>query len=210
MMFFSACSAFLIMAGAFSLFSLFLARSGEELGFISFLHQGYEHLPAFYSLAFFWGGAFLMLWTGSWSVNSAWVLSVAAVVHVPPIAALWVLALLGGISVSDAQTMTFATLYICNWIASGVLVLGLLWMVYQTMKRRLLHPMYVGVAAVLWVAYASAFYFFVTQWGVPSAAHEWAVRFPNPVDWSIWIGISALPLTPLFLQPLLLEYSRHR
>lgn len=210
MMLASACAAFLLMLGSLGLLSLYLEGTGEVLGFIPFLRQGYEHLPVFYSLAFFWGGAFLMLWTCSWSVNSAWLLSVAAIIYAPPIAALWALALIGGISVNDAQTMTYATVYICNWIASAALVLGLLWMAYQNKKRRLVHPSYIWIAAALWIAYTSAFYLFVTQWSVPPGAHDWIVRFPNPVNWSIWIGISALPVTPLFLQPLLLENARHR
>ena len=111
---------------------------------------------------------------------------------------------------NDAQTITTAAIYVCNWIASAILVLGFLWMAYQSEKRRLVHPSYTWIAAALWITYASVFYYFVNEWDVSPESQDWAVRFPNPVNWSIWIGISALPITPLFLQPLLLDYARHR
>jgi len=199
----------LMFLASLAVLIILIRAGGENLGLIRFLRQGYEHLPTAYTLAYFWGGILLILWTGTWSINFVWVLCVAAVIHLPPITVIWLLALLGRLSISDAQTTTHATVYICNWIASTILVAGLLWMVYQSYKKRIVPASYIWVAAVLWIIYSGVFYHFAGQWDVPAAAKEWVVRFPNPVDWSIWIGISTLPVTPLFLQPLLLDYARH-
>ena len=200
----------LIFLAALAVLIVIIRAGGENLGLVSYLRQGYGHLPEALILAYFWGGILLILWVGSWSVNFAWVLCVAALVYLPPITAIWILALLGRLSISDAQTTTHATVYICNWIASTILVAGLLWMVYQSYKKQIVPASHIWVAALLWIIYSGVFYYFAGQWDVPAAAKEWVVRFPNPVDWSIWIGISTLPVTPLFLQPLLLDYARHR
>ena len=210
MMFASTAVAFLLFLVSLAAVTALLNATGETLSFVSFLHQGYEHLPAAYPLAFFWGGVFLILWMASWSINSVWVLCILALVHAPPIAAIWSLALLGTLSITDAQTISYAAVYICNWIASAILLAGLLWMAYQSEKKRIIPAHYTWIAALLWITYSGAFYYFVGEWDIPPSAKEWAIRFPNPVNWSIWIGVSALPLTPLFLQPLLLEHARHR
>lgn len=199
----------LIFLASLAVLITLVRAGGENLGLIRFLRQGYEHLPAAYTLAYFWGGIFLILWTGAWSINFVWVLCVAAVIHLPPITAIWLLALFADLSIADAQTMTYTSVYICNWIASTILLAGLLWMAYRSNRKRIVPASYTWIAAALWIIYFGAFYYFADQWDIPPSAKEWAVRFPNPVNWSIWIGMSALPVTPLFLQPLLLDHARH-
>lgn len=209
MMFASTALTLVLLVSALGALSALLATQGESLGLMRFLNQGYDHLHPAIPLACFWGGIVLFMWIASWSINSVWVLSILALVHLPPLAIIWSLTLLGELPLVDARSLTYPTITICNWIASGFFVLGLLWMAYRSDKRRIVHPSLTWIAAVLWLGYSAAFYYYVTEWDIPPTAQDWAVRFPNPVNWSIWIGISALPVTPLFLQPLLVENARH-
>ena len=210
MMLASTTVAFLLFVVFMAALTALLNSMGESLALAEFLQQGYQHLPAAYPVAFFWGGIFLILWMASWSVNSVWVVCIVTLVHLPPIAAIWSLTLLGTLSVTDAQTMTYASVYICNWIASAIFLASLLWMAYQSNKKKIIPARYTWIAPVLWITYSGAFYYFVGEWDVPPESRDWAVRFPNPVNWSIWVGLSALPLAPLFLQPLLIDRARHR
>ena len=151
-----------------------------------------------------------MMWLGAWSINFVWVLYVLALTHAAPIALIWGFYLFGDLHPADARLLTGAVVRVVNWIGSAFLVAGLLWMAYQSNRKRLIHPAYTWIAAVLWLAYSAAFILYAVEWEVIPTAKDWVIRFPHPVQWSIWLGISALPITPLFLQPLLLDRVRHQ
>ena len=187
-----------------------LSALGETMNLTGFVHQGYEHLPAMFPLAAFWAFLFVVMWMGAWSVNLAWVLGVAAVVYIPPLIATWAMTLFGGLTLADAHLLSLTILGVCNWILSALLILGLLYMAFKSDRLGIVHATYPWVAAALWFIYCGAFYYYIQEWDIPPNAKEWAIRFPHPVNWSIWLGVSALPITPLFLQPLLLENARYR
>ena len=210
MMLASTTLTLVLLVSALGALAALLATQGEAVGLIRYLHQGYEHLHPAIPLVCFWSGIVLLMWIASWSINSVWVLSTLALVHLPSILILSALTLSGQLPLADARSLILPIIGICNWIASGFLVVGLLWMAYRSGRRTLVHPGLTWFAAILWVVYSAVFYYYVTEWDIPPGAQDWAVRFPNPVEWSIWIGISALPIAPLFLQPLLVESARHR
>lgn len=206
----SAILALAILIGLVALMETITALQGESTGLGTYLHQGYEQLPLSFVLAVFAGGLFLLMWTFSWSASYIYIMAVFGFVVFPPVAAVWGAALVGLSDAAQAQERTVAMLPYLNWLAAIVVMAGLLAMAWRADTKRLIQRTVPVVAAVAWFGYSAAFVHYAKNWDVPVGSPEWAVQFPHPINWPVWIGVSVLPLVPLFLHPLLIERTRHR
>lgn len=183
---------------------------GESTGLLVFLHQGYEQLPRLFVFGMFAGGLLLMMWTFAWSASYLYIMGVFAVLVLPPLAVIWGSALFGLSDVSEATAQMETLVPYLNWTAAVLVMAGLLAMAWVADEKCRLHPAMPWAAAGVWIAYSYAFVHYTQKWDAGIQAREWAMRFPHPVNWPVWIAVSTLPLVPLFLHPLLLERIRHR
>jgi len=206
----SACAALALLLGLVGLLELVTRLQGETTGLGPFLYQGYEALPKTLVYTVFWGALLLMMWTFAWSASYVYILGIFAVLVVPPMSVVWAGALFGITSIESAQGITERLLPYLYWSGSILCIAGLLGMAWRANTRNLLHPAIPTLSVLAWIAYSYVFIEYVEKWDVGIQAQDWATRFPHPVEWSVWVGASILPLVPLYLHPLLLERIRHQ
>ena len=89
-----------------------------------------------------------------------------------------------------------------------LLLVGVVAMAYRCERRGLVPKSYKWMALGPWVIYSGLFGYFGLRFKLPDDAAAWVMDFPYPIDWGLWVGISALPIAPLFLHPLLVGRSR--
>jgi hypothetical protein len=161
-------------------------------------------------VSIFFAALLLIMWTCAWSNGYVFVLGVAVLLIVPPLAVNWGAALVGLQDIAQARSHMESLLPALQWTAAGAIVLGYLAMAWRADSRGLMHATLPWISAGLWLIYSAAFVYYVQRWDAPVQAREWYVRFPHPVIWPFWVGASVVPLLPLVLHPLLLERVRHR
>jgi len=183
---------------------------GDSTGFGGFLHQGYELLPMWFTVALHFGFLFVLMWACAWPVSFVFAIGGFAVLTLPMLGGVWGAALLGGIDADRAKSILAEWGPIANWISATLVVFGLLALAWAANRRRFVHPIIPWLCAVIWFAYSWAFAHFMSQWVVPQGIQEWYVRFPHPINWPLWAGISVVPLLPFFLHPLMLARIRNR
>lgn len=206
----SAAAGLAVLIGLVGLMELIARAQGETAGFSQFIYQGYETLPLALVQVVFWGALLLMMWTFAWSASYVYILSIFAVLVLPPLAVVWAGALFGVTSIEAAEETTRRILPYLYWSGSVLCIVGLLVMAWHANTKRLLHWAVPTLSVALWLAYSFIFVYYVEMWEVDIEAKDWYTRFPHPVEWSIWLGVSVLPLVPLYLHPLLLERIRHQ
>lgn len=202
----SSGAAFLVLAAlTFGVWG-YLRVTGYRFGMIPYLMNGYEDLSVFLIVGVFWGALYGMIWMGAWSVSLVYVMSVVGLVFLPPLTVVGVLSLAG--LFEDGAAAVQGTVDVCTWVASVLLLIGVAVMAYRCERRGLVPRYYKWMALGSWVVYSGLFTFLGLRFELPFDAAAWAMDFPYPVNWGLWVGISALPITPLFLHPLLVGRSR--
>ncbi len=184
--------------------------SGDSTGFGFFLHQGYEQLPQWLAVAMHFGFLLVLMWACAWPVSFVFALGCFAVLTLPLLGAIWGGALVGALAPDDATAKAAELGPIANWISATLAVGGLLAMAWVANRRRFLHPVLPWLCAGIWLAYSWAFAHIMTRWEIPEGVQEWYLRFPHPLNWPLWVGISIVPLIPFFLHPLMLARIRNR
>jgi len=183
---------------------------GESTGFGAFLNQGYVELPQSVVVAMHFGFLLVLMWACAWPAAYVFAAIIFLALIVPLRGALLGGALAGLLEPGQAAAYAAAWSPGVYWAASGLVVLGLFVLAWQANRRGLLHPAVPWVCAGLWLVYSWAFARFMTQWEVPTGMQDWATRFPHPINWPMWIGVSIVPLLPFLLHPLTLARIRHR
>lgn len=189
---------------------LLVRMQGESTGFGAFLHQGYIQLPQALVVAMHFGFLLVLMWACAWPAGYLFAAGIFLALLVPLRGALLGGTLAGLVEPEQAAEYAVAWSPGVYWAAAGLVVLGLFAVAWQANRRGLLHPAVPWVCAILWLAYSWAFAHFMTQWEVPPSVQDWVQRFPHPMNWPLWVGISTVPLLPFLLHPLMLARIRHR
>ena len=202
------------LMSAVGIISGLLMLSGDEIGFIHYLRQGYEAVPDPAIMAFFWSTLFVFMWTAIWSVNLGFAMFVFAGVLAVPF--VWTV-LIGG-SVEEGSGLDTLWQY-GVWAASGILAVSFLLAYIQGLRYKLIAPRTHIAGAVLWIVGAVVFTIYGTVYdyhGVRSAISLFggdaveASTWPYPIDWPLWFGLSIIPIAPIFTHPLQIHWARHQ
>ncbi len=184
--------------------------NGESTGFGFFLHQGYEQLPLWLTVAMHFGFLLVLMWACAWPVSFVFAVGGFAVLTLPLLGAIWGGALLGILEPDTAKERAAELGSIGNWISAALIVFGLLAMAWVANRRGFIHPVLPWLCTGIWLVYSWAFVHFMTRWEVIAGAQEWYIRFPHPINWPLWVGVSVVPLLPFFLHPLMMARIRNR
>jgi hypothetical protein len=157
-----------------------------------------------------YGFLLVLMWACAWPIGFVFAMGTFALFVLPVVGAQWAGVLFGVWEFEAAQEKARGVLPYANWAAAAVVVVGLLVFAALAGRKRLIHPLAPVICVVLWAAYSWAFSHFMTRWEVPEGVQEWYVRFPHPINWPLWVGISIIPLLPFYLHPLMMERIRHR
>ncbi len=202
--------ALMELAGIVLAIEAFVRSQGESTGFGAFLHQGYTHLPQALVVAMHFGFLYVLMWACAWPASYLFAAGAFLILLVPLRGALLGGALVGLLDPAKATEYAATGSPVAYWAGAGLAVLGLFVLAWQANRRGLLHPAVPWVCAALWLAYSWAFAHSMVQWEVPPGTKDWAQRFPHPMNWPLWVGISVVPLLPFLLHPLMLARIRHR
>lgn len=195
----------ILMAGL-GLAVLVLKATGQSLGIIENIEQGYERFPDAAILAFFWGIIFILMWSAVWSVNVGWLLLVFGAAFLPTLLVTAILEAAGALPLAGAPALVWE---VCTWTSAAVLVAAALWACLRSSRRGLAGPRAKWVALFCWALYSSAFVTYGLSLDLPFDANI-PNPFPHPIDWGLWLSLSVLPIAPIFTHPILLERARHR
>jgi len=184
--------------------------SGQSTGFGFFLHQGYEQLPLWLTVAMHFGFLLVLMWACSWPLSFVFAMGGFALLTVPLLGGVWGGALFGFLAPETAKVKAAELGAIANWISAGIVVIGFLVMAWKANRQGFVHPLLPLFCAGIWLAYSWAFVHFMTHWVVIEGAQSWYVRFPHPINWPLWVGVSVVPLVPFYLHPLMMVRIRNR
>lgn len=198
-----------VLMAALGVIALIVGARGESLGILDYLVQGYEEIPRIGVLAFFWGGLFLFMWVAVWAVNVGWALLAFAIALVPAVVGAGVAGAAGAVPMPDPAAFANTAWDICTWAAAALLIAATLWAYRAGRTRGLLGPHVKWMIPLLWLVYSGAFTIFGRTFYFPPDARL-PNPFPHPIDWSLWLALSMLPIAPMITHPLLLHRARHR
>lgn len=195
----------------FTIIVVVTSRMGEPIGMVHFLRQGYEQSPDWAIVAFYWAVLFTIMWSAVWAANVGWAFFVFGVtVAVPSTIASTLRTPSDSIFVDTTET-SYVIVQYCTWAGAAILAAGFLYAFYQALRQGLVSKPFLAAAAI----------YFVGFWIVLVAFHRAYIpdptaniigdeRFPHPIDWVLWAGLSLIPIAPVFTHPWLLERARHR
>ena len=194
--------------------ALLLRFRGDGLQIIHYLGLGYEHVPPILALVFFWGMLFLALWVGIWSINLAYAMAIFGIAILPAFGIIWGLEEVGIISRSQMGTSLDMAFMIGSRVGAVVLIAGAAW-AYIRAERLGVIPRYMkGVMLVFWLSYSLPFIYYGLTFNQEALVgviyNDWSVKFPHPIDWGLWTGLSVMPIAPLFTHAYFLERARRQ
>lgn len=175
---------------------------------VQYLHLGFEHVPDPLVLAFFWSTIFIALWVGLWMAECALI----GVAYAAPALILYGMASVATLLFNTDPMFSFAesaTVWLGSLLCIGTTAAIALYAALNNLvsARRFL------VAAAAYVVYAGAFVYYGLDFRVAKimefiVAQDWAIPFPHPINWPLWVGLSVLPILPLFSHPVQLDRWR--
>jgi hypothetical protein len=178
---------------------------GEQNRFIHYLHQGYLGTPEWQIIAFYLGVLFITMWVAVWPVTVGLAGLVYLVLLGLPLGLIYALRML---EVAETGPDEFRNT--CYWIAAGALLCATIYVAAAAWWRGLAGPGAIAAALLCYAAYTAAFVMFVRAYNPYELANVLGDRWPHPINWPMWIGLSVLPVAPLFAHPYFLERARHR
>ena len=217
-LFFSAVFGLCILGALLAFITAVVSSQGEHLGIAGFLAQGYEDsLPGWFLVAFFVVGLGLFMWVAAWPVNAGFAVFAYAAVFAVVFGAAYLGRYAGFVEWSNDAREAWTRV---GTLAASVLVaIAFATIAFAAVRRGLVSPLTALLAVILWCVYSGAFLVWGMAWEPPpKQVSALPGRFqrmegstwPHPIDWGLWIGLSLLPITPVFLHPFLLDRARHR
>lgn len=221
MTFQSAFLSMLILAGLLGAIDYIMMLAGEDLRILHYIGQGYRVFnlnsmnyggsSGFEVIVFYLGVLFVTMWVAIWSVNAGGALLVYLVTIGPATAVLWFMNNGRERAVHEAEAGIESWSDAGMRVAAAILVGATLWLIYKTLRTRLAGPWALAFAVAFWAVLATAMYLFSEAYTFLDVANfPGEHRWPHPINWAMWLGISMLPIAPFFSHAYLLQRARHQ
>jgi len=186
-------------------------RSGSELGVVAFMQMGYEDLPGWFLLSFFWGSLFLVMWVAIWPLNVGVAFMAFIVAYLPPLSVIWFLRSNRTMGYTEANEAIDKVSAVAAWPAAAILGAAFLWVLWGSWRLNLVRIRTIIFAVVCWGISGVAFYVYVDAHHYMPGANIGPNQFElYPVRWALWLALSLLPVAPLFSLPYMLEKARRQ
>lgn len=216
----SAFVSMLILGGIMGMITFSMKLAGENNRILHFLQQGYRvdffgesagYVPGYQVIVFYLGFLLVTMWVATWSVNAGWALLVYLVTVGPSTGFQWLM------KSGEGQATQNSLERIESWSNAGtnlamvILIATLLWIVFGAIRNRLVTPGLSIFSLVFWALVIFVFYVFSKSYihleeeNLPGGR-----RWPHPVHWPTWFGLSMMIIAPFFSHAYLLHKARHR
>lgn len=218
-LFFSTVAGLAILGLLLALISAIISAQDENFSIADYLKQGYEQsLPGWFVMVFFVAGLGLFMWVAAWPVNAGFAMLAYGAVFAVVFGGAYLGRYAGFVEWSHNARESWTQL--STLTATVLVAIAFAGVAFAAVRKGLVSPVAAVVAVLLWCVYSGAFLVWGLAWepGPKRAAISAPGRlqqmegstWPHPVDWSLWIGLSLLPIAPVILHPFLLDRARHR